>query len=188
MVFLNTRKTGERGRFDAAHELGHLTLHCEHRLPGGRDAEAEANAFASSFLMPRAGIMAQRLRGASLERILSAKRKWGVSAMALTYRLHQLGLLLDWQYRRLARDLSQMGYRSAEPDSSMIRESSQLFAKVFEALRAQNMSAAAIAAELNLTPDELNQYVFGLIPVSVPGGGQTLASPRPDLRLIETPS
>ncbi len=36
-VFLSTRKTGERGRFDAAHELGHLVLHSEHRIPGGRN-------------------------------------------------------------------------------------------------------------------------------------------------------
>lgn len=90
-VFLNTRKTGERGRFDAAHELGHLTMHCEHRIPHGRDSESEANEFASAFLMPRAGIMAQKLHNASVERILSAKRKWGVSAMALAYRLHHVG-------------------------------------------------------------------------------------------------
>ncbi|MGH3170781.1 MAG: helix-turn-helix domain-containing protein, partial [Trebonia sp.] len=33
--FLNTMKSGERGRFDAAHELGHLVLHTEHRVPHG---------------------------------------------------------------------------------------------------------------------------------------------------------
>lgn len=33
--------------------------------------------------------MAQQLYNASLERVLSAKRKWGVSAMALTYRLRK---------------------------------------------------------------------------------------------------
>src|SRR5665213_1478210 len=31
-IFLSTVKSGERGRFDAAHELGHLVLHGEHRL------------------------------------------------------------------------------------------------------------------------------------------------------------
>ena len=32
-IFLATGKTGERGRFDAAHELGHLVLHGEHQVP-----------------------------------------------------------------------------------------------------------------------------------------------------------
>ena len=52
-VFLNTMKSAEHGRFDAAHELGHLVLH-GHGGPQGREAELEANAFASAFLMPRA--------------------------------------------------------------------------------------------------------------------------------------
>ncbi|WP_376773772.1 ImmA/IrrE family metallo-endopeptidase [Rhizobium mongolense] len=40
-VFLNTIKTSEHGRFDAAHELGHLVLP-RHGGPSGRRAEDEA--------------------------------------------------------------------------------------------------------------------------------------------------
>src|SRR3546814_2855920 len=50
-VFLNTFKSAERSRFDAAHELAHLVLH-RHGGPQGREAETEANQFASAFLMP----------------------------------------------------------------------------------------------------------------------------------------
>ena len=57
-AFLNTIKTGEHGRFDAAHELGHLVLH-RHGGPSGRRAEDEANRFASSFLMPAADVIAR---------------------------------------------------------------------------------------------------------------------------------
>ena len=32
-IFLATGKSGERGRFDVAHELGHLVLHGEHQVP-----------------------------------------------------------------------------------------------------------------------------------------------------------
>ncbi|MEU6570411.1 MULTISPECIES: helix-turn-helix domain-containing protein [Streptomyces] len=185
-VFLNTRKTGERGRFDAAHELGHLVLHCEHRIPHGRDSEGEANDFASAFLMPRAGILAQRLNNASLDRILSAKRKWGVSAMALTYRLRKLELLSEWRYTQTVKELARRGYRRDEPGSSLVRESSQLLAKVFEALRQPlSMSPADVAAELNIYPEELNEYVFGLVPIGVDGGGRQSAPVRPDLRLIK---
>ncbi|MGW3365274.1 ImmA/IrrE family metallo-endopeptidase [Streptosporangium canum] len=184
-IFLNTRKTGERGRFDAAHELGHLLLHCEHRIPHGRDSESEANDFASAFLMPRAGIIAQRLHNASTDRILSAKRKWGVSAMALTYRLHKLGLLSEWRYNQTVKELSRRGYRRGEPDSSMVRESSQLLAKVFEALRhSLKMTSGDIAAKLNIYPEELNDYVFGLVPIRIDGGREHSAPLRPELRLV----
>lgn len=185
-VFLNTRKSGERGRFDAAHELGHLVLHCEYRIPHGRNSETEANEFASAFLMPRAGILAQNLYGASVERILSAKRRWGVSAMALAYRLRDLGLLSEWRYNQAVRELSKRGYRRSEPDSSMVRESSQLLGKVFDVLRAQGLTPVIVANELNIPLGELNDYVFGLIPVVVAGGRQTAEVQRPKLRLLRS--
>lgn len=184
-IFLNTRKSGERGRYDAAHELGHLLLHCEHRIPHGRDSESEANDFASAFLMPRAGIIAQRLHNASIDRILSAKRKWGVSAMALTYRLHKLGLLSDWRYAQTVKYLTHKGYRRGEPDSSMVRESSQLLTKVFEALRHPlKMTPSDIAAQLCIHPEELNEHVFGLVPIKIEGGNERSVPLRPELRLI----
>ncbi|MET8583575.1 ImmA/IrrE family metallo-endopeptidase [Streptomyces collinus] len=100
---------------------------------------ARKYAFASAFLMPRAGIIAQRLNDASVERILSAKRRWGVSAMALAYRLRSLGLLSEWRHTQTVKKLAQMGYRSGEPGSLLARESSQLLVKVFDVLRAKGM-------------------------------------------------
>lgn len=185
-IFLNTRKTAERGRFDAAHELGHLVLHNGHRPLHGRDPEAEANAFASAFLMPRAGILAQQLANASVERILSAKRRWNVSAMALAYRLHRLNLLSEWRFNQTNKQLAALGFRTDEPGSKVSRESSQLLSKVFDALRDEGMTAADIAAEVGIYPEDLNQYVFGLVPTRVEGGGQLTAPARPSLRLIHS--
>ncbi|MFF8618508.1 helix-turn-helix domain-containing protein [Streptomyces sp. NPDC015350] len=182
-VFLNTRKTGERGRFDAAHELGHLVLHSGYESPRGPEAEAAADAFASAFLMPRAGILAQQLHEASVERILSAKRRWQVSAMALTYRLRTMKLLSEWRYNHTARQLAQMGYRKGEPNSEMVRESSQLLAKVFEALRPR-MSPAELSAAMDIAPEELNHFVFGLIPIGVQGGGELSTPIRPALSVV----
>ena len=64
-IFLSTSKSGERGRFDAAHELGHLVLHWEHQEPHRPAAEEEANRFAAAFLMPRSSVLAQGLRDAT---------------------------------------------------------------------------------------------------------------------------
>ena len=98
-AFLNTDRSAERQRFDAAHELGHLLLHAGAPRVHGRDREAEANRFAAAFLMPRRAVLAQGLREATLDRVLAAKRHWTVSAMAMTHRLHELRLLSDWNYR-----------------------------------------------------------------------------------------
>jgi len=179
-VIINTRKSGERGRFDAAHELGHLVLHPEHEVPQGKLAEQQAQRFASAFLMPATAVRAKRLNNASVDRVLAAKKTWKVSAMALTYRLHELDLVTEWGYRTLATNLSRMGYRRQEPDG-VGREASQLLAKVFAALRAESVTAAQVARALHIKPEEINQHIFGLVPTpiaTVAGGGRT-TPPRP---------
>jgi Zn-dependent peptidase ImmA (M78 family) len=182
-VVLNLEKSGERGRFDAAHELGHLVMHSEHRIPHGPDAEQEAQQFASAFLMPRSGLLAQQLYSADARRILSAKVKWRVAAVALAYRLKDLDLLSEWNYRTAVKQLSQMGYRSGEP-GGIAREGSQLLGKVFSVLRSERISVARMAEDLNLTVDELNLHVFGLVPTALDGGERTSAPIRPNLTVV----
>lgn len=165
-VFLNTDKTGERRRFDAAHELGHLVLHAELEMDPStsKEREAEANAFASSFLMPRTAVESQQMRAASVERILVARSYWKVSAMAMTHRLHELDLLTDWQYRSACITLSDRGFRRAEPDG-IVPETSQLLRKVMFGSRAR-ITAREAAAALDLSPIEVREYVRHLVPVS----------------------
>jgi Zn-dependent peptidase ImmA (M78 family)/lambda repressor-like predicted transcriptional regulator len=166
-IFLSTVKSGERGRFDAAHELGHLVMHGEHETPHGPEAEAEANRFAAAFLMPRASVMAAGLRYATVDRILRAKRTWDVAAMALTHRLSELGLLTEWGYRSACVQLSRMGYRRSEPNG-MVRESSQLLTKVFTSLRADGVRPADIAGDIGVSANEVRAHVFGLALTAVP--------------------
>ena len=167
-VLLNTRKSAERSRFDAAHELGHLVLH-RHGQPGGREAEREADAFASSFLMPRSSILAHAPRNPTIAKILLAKRSWNVSAMALVHRMHDVGLLSDWYYRQLCIQMSGLGYRKLEPDSGE-REMSQMLEKVLAALRAKGMRRTDIARELDWPLEELRSLVFQLVIGSSTGG------------------
>jgi len=181
-VLLNTAKSGERGRFDAAHELGHLVLHSEHRVPHGPDAEQEANRFAAAFLMPRASVLAHRLATATIDRILAAKQTWRVAAMALTHRLHELDLLTDWGYRTACVDLSRRGYRTSEP-GGITRETSPLLDSVLQSVRADGASPADIARDLHLTVAELNRHVFGLVPTAIDGGAALTPPKRPRLTL-----
>jgi Zn-dependent peptidase ImmA (M78 family) len=185
-VFLNPAKTAERGRFDAAHELGHLVLHSGSQPPAGPAAEQEASRFAAAFLMPRASVLAKGLHGATADRILQARHTWKVAAMALTHRLYELDLLTDWGYRTACVNLSRLGYRSAEP-GGIPRETSQVLAKVFTALRAEGITAPAVARELHLTPGELGRHVFGLVPIALNGQAAGPHTQRPVLQLIKTP-
>lgn len=165
-IFLNTTKSGERQRFDAAHELGHLVLHGEQDLEtaDSKIREAQANAFAASFLMPRDGVLSQSMSEPSIERILAAKEFWRVSAMAMTHRLHELRLMGDWSYRTTCQALSERGYRSREPDG-IVPESSQLLKKVLFTADSK-LSLRDTAAALDIRPDELRGFLTGLVPVS----------------------
>lgn len=169
-VFLNTKKSAEHGRFDAAHELGHLVLH-RHGSPQGREAEQEANAFASAFLMPRASLLAQAPHVPTLEHLIKLKKIWSVSVAALTYRLHTVGAISDWHYQTLFVELSSRGYRKKEPDEGQ-RETSQVLQKVFAALREEGILKAHIARELCIPTDELDQLVFGLALTGLSGSSR----------------
>ncbi|MGW7439584.1 helix-turn-helix domain-containing protein [Streptomyces sp. NPDC054849] len=171
-VFLNTLKSAERGRFDAAHELGHLVMHGSEHACSGPEAERQANEFASAFLMPRASVLGHMPSGAHVDQIIRGKRIWNVSAMALTYRMHDLSLLTDWQYRSTCAELSRLGYRSDEPEGMGQRETSQVLTKVFTALRTKHIKPADVAAELGLTGEELNRLLFGLTLTPLSGGRQ----------------
>ncbi|MEI2713594.1 MAG: ImmA/IrrE family metallo-endopeptidase [Nocardioides sp.] len=165
-VFLNTSKSAERQRFDAAHELAHLVLHSELEMDPSTSKfrEAEANAFASSFLMPRSAVLGQLMVGASVERVLTARSFWKVSAMAMTHRLHELHLLSDWQYRSTCISLSDRGYRKAEP-GGIVPETSQLPRKVMYGAEAR-VSVRDAAAALDIDVGEVREYVRHLVPLS----------------------
>ena len=188
-VLLNTLKSAEHGRFDAAHELGHLVLHRHgHR---GRDAELQAQQFAAAFLLPRSSVLAAGITQPSLAELVVRKTEWKVSVTALIMRLHDLELLSDWQYRTLFVEASKRGYRRREPNP-VPRERSQVLAKVIDQLRAEGVSRHRIAQELCISTEDFDRLVFGLVLLPRTGGAlQPVPSPprRDHLHLVgEAPS
>ena len=161
-IFLNTVKTGERSRMDAAHELGHLVMHSKGGSQRSRQAELEAQQFGAAFLMPEGSVLAQVRRGATLPQIIEAKRHWKVSVANLTYRLRQLRLLTKYQYTRTFIEMGDLGYRTTEPES-IPRETSQVLERVFGLLRNRGTTVARVADELMLHPQELSKLLFGLV-------------------------
>lgn len=188
-VFLNTMKSAERSRFDAAHELGHLVrdvYSMQHGEAHGLEMERQADAFASAFLMPNESVIANKPPVFTIKYLMKLKHYWGVSLAALAYRYNALAQVTEWNYRNLCIEMAKNGYRTNEPEP-MERESSQLLTKVLDFLQSQKLGRAEIAKNLFISVDEINALTFKLTRLSVvPGEASTEMFSRqpPKLRLV----
>lgn len=159
-IFLNTFKSTERSRYDAAHELGHLVLHI-HGSTKNHDVEREADQFAAAFLVPRGDLIGHVPRNTSLNTLIAVKERWGISLAALARNAFEAGLISDWSYRDLCKAMSSLGYRTKEPNSRK-REGSVLWKKVFESLWRERLTKDHVAKMLCLPPDEIESLLGGL--------------------------
>lgn len=182
MMFLNTYKTAEHSRMDAAHELAHLAMH-RHALPHGRDVEHEAKIFASCFLMPRASVIANGKRSPSYGDLVDLKKMWKVAVSALNHRLYTTGMTTEWQYRMMCIEIAKRD-RTKEPNE-IPRETSQVLFKVFSALHdEEHMSRSDVAHALSIPRSEMEQLMFGLTFAAIDGGGKGTAQASANLKLV----
>lgn len=163
IFFMNSRVPGERYRFSLAHEVGHAIMHPS----TGRDEEADANEFASEFLMPRRVISAD-LRNLNLNNAGRLKRVWKVSIAALIRRARDLNQIPESTYRRLFTRLSATGQRTNEP-WPIPMERPSLFDRLLEFHK----------SDLDLNENDLREMLFtdSLGPIERPAGR------RPRLRM-----
>lgn len=189
LVFLNTIKSAERSRFDAAHELGHLVRDVytmQHGQPHGPEMERQADAFASAFLMPKESVAANQPPAYTIKYLMKLKHYWGVSLAAMAYRFNSLGLVSEWNYRSLCIEIAKSGFRTNEPEP-MERETSQLLTKVLDILHSRKQGRREIAECLSLSVDEINALTFKLTRLSVVSGDASTDSSSgasPKLRLV----
>ena len=125
-----------RQRFDVAHELGHLVMHCD-ADPGGRTVENQAHRFASELLMPAAEIrdlLPSAMGGNAWRTFAKLKEQWGVSMQALLFRARQLGQLGDISYRNAMTTISTRGWRRDEPGLVNTIEQPSLLPRALELL------------------------------------------------------
>lgn len=89
-----------RLRFDLAHEAAHFVLH-KGIVTGDQATEAQANRFASAFLMPRSAFVKEFKirRNLDWKMILSLKLRWKTSLHAIIRRAYDLRLINAAQYR-----------------------------------------------------------------------------------------
>lgn len=182
-AFINTSKSAERGRFDLAHELGHLSLHQHQQTVRNRTFELEADRFSGAFLMPASALYARVPRRTTLDLVMIEKQYWGVPAMAYVVRLFELQLISEWHYRSYCIELSKRGFRSEEPGGRP-NETSLLLTKMFKLLREEHMTSAQLATQLRLSESELTELVFGLVLTTMPGQELRTVKRRDHLHLL----
>ncbi|NTY63944.1 ImmA/IrrE family metallo-endopeptidase [Mycolicibacterium sphagni] len=112
---LDLDKPGDRLRFSAAHELGHILVHTESK-PLSREArETEADTFASAFLLPREAMLEELSPTLTLAGYSRIKARWGVSMQAVIRRSFDLDVIDRDRYRSLQIQISSRGWRKDEP-------------------------------------------------------------------------
>lgn len=162
VVVVNANHWGERQRFTAAHELGHLVIDVDSSL----DDESAAHRFAGAFLMPAETLWAEigkRRSSISLGELADLKSRFGVSIQAIAYRCKDLGIFNESLYKSLFKTFSQLGWRKPpykEP-GAMDGESPRRFERLCFRAAAENAISEAKAAELlNLTIQSFKQKMY----------------------------
>lgn len=166
-TFLGSEKNDKaRSRFDAAHELGHLLIHQhfsdEELEDAGRDVEAEADFFASAFLLP-AETFSRDVVDTSLDGFKRLKSKWGVSVQAMVRRARDLDLISERTYERHYRSMGAAGWRQAkgEPFDEVVPSVNRSLGK--RSLELLSSTGKVNVCELNAAlplPDSVLQSVF----------------------------
>lgn len=114
VIAINSAMTGDRQRYNCAHELGHLVLHVEPPL----DEEDAAHRFAGAFLVPRDMVwkeLGRNRHGIDLRELYTLKHKYGMSMKAWIHRARDLGVITERTERGLYIRLNRVMNGKEEP-------------------------------------------------------------------------
>lgn len=164
VIILNKSKSNDRKRFTLCHELGHIIMHFPfrfksdfyERIKDSKDNifEAEADRFASEFLMPSTEVFndLQRLTYGKLSLL---KQYWNVSKASIVYKAKSLGVIDQSRYSSLMIELSRNGERKNEIGGITIDEPKML-TKLFDYYRDINYTDEQVCQLLKMSPYDLD--------------------------------
>lgn len=154
-----------RSRFDLAHECGHLVMH-DGIVTGETETEAEANQFASAFLLPRSAFIREfpKTRTIDWRLLFEMKKRWGASIQAIIRRAYDLGILTAVQYRNANVYISRMQWKRNEPHEPAIETPEIIPASIRYLQEEEGITVADLADALHISPEILN--ALGVINVA----------------------
>ncbi len=185
-VLLDTFKSAERTRFDAAHELAHIFLHIyDTQTPNDeidyKKRESEADRFASCFLMPDESFLSLAPKEMSINNMLKYKSYWRVSLQAINYKSHKLNRLTDWVYRSNCMKINSLGYHKNEPHPTH-HDQSILHLKLLKLLDAKgNFSVNDMLSEIGISEEDFDNLTFKSLTLFK----EYKDSKRPKLKIVE---
>lgn len=189
ILLSNDKNNYFRGRFDLAHEMGHVILHKNIKtfdILHLKEIERQANYFASCLLLPEELLSVELSRYPSLENILSLKRRWLVSVAAIIYRSEKLGLIGEQEALRLRKSYSARGWVKGEPfDDEVAVESVRLLPRAVNTLLdAKVKTKSALVRDLMMPRKDIEQ-ICGLADGFLIEQLTVLPNPLPKLRGTE---
>lgn len=159
VVVLMDGAPGDRLRFSAAHELGHLVMHAA-RPQRVRSIEVEAGRFAEELLMPARGIEQDLQPPITLTKLVPLKPRWGVSIQTLVRRARSLGVINANQYHYLFQQIGRQGWRLKEPENLDIPvEKARAVRKIIEVLYGEPPDYRRLAQDMRLHPHQAREVV-----------------------------
>ena len=160
-IVLNDSVWGERQRFTACRELGHIILSCANH----DDIEKAAHRFAGAFLMPESALrksIDDAVGAVDIQSLQTIKRMFGASMQAITYRCYDLGIISESVFAEMFDEFERQGWRKppyAEPHTIPVEEPARFQRMVCKAFT-KNMITQSKAAELlGIYVSELNDYL-----------------------------
>ena len=157
LVFLNDECPADRERFSLAHEIGHMLMH---RIPTP-NLEAEADEFASEFLLPESGLRMDVGSTLTLQQALRLKHKWRVSGQAIITQSKQIGAISARKHESLYKYLSKLGYRKAEPNPLSREQPTTLRRLIDLHLTQLGYSLEDLAESLFLSVERFRSFLAG---------------------------
>lgn len=168
IIFTNSRMSGDRLRFNEAHELGHTMMH---PYPTPTEDE-EANAFAGAFLMPLEEIQDDFQGRLTLDRLVFLKMKWKVSMQALAYRAKETGAISESQARHLFIQINKAGWKKREPVPIPPERPSHLENMIKILMRDQKLTLSDVARLLQTRVEDIPHWYGGIIDTPLPRSQQ----------------
>jgi len=153
---INNLKSGDRKRFTALHELGHLLLPLKD-VPE-KMAEKYCHAFAGMMLLPKEAAyreIGKKRNKLSIQELGIIKQNYGISIQAIIYRLFNLEIISEYYMKYYFQYINQMGWKIEEPYIYNGKESSSRFDQlVFRALSEEIISISKAASLNNMKVSE----------------------------------
>jgi Zn-dependent peptidase ImmA (M78 family)/DNA-binding XRE family transcriptional regulator len=162
------KNSTSRARFNLAHELAHLVMHCGEK-PGLEDNERGADIFAAAFLLPDDGFLREFPKQERLHwpLVFRMKKRWKTSCGVILRRAHDLGCLTDAEYHRAYKYMSAQGWLRNEPEEPA-EEPPEVIPACFERFKRRGVGAERIAGELGITIDDLERVTGLTLKVETP--------------------